>query len=162
MINALKLKDHFELNSNLIDRALDGLSQEDTLAQAPYAVNCMNWTIGHILQGRDTVLKLLGAQPLLTEAEVSTHRRGSAPIGAESDALPLDRAKVLLADGLAELSRRLASLTDADAARPIDLFGNGQPDTLLGWVFFFYFHDSYHTGELAVLRQLTGKPAKIV
>lgn len=132
MITTQHLKNHFEINTRLIRRALDGLTQEDTLAQAPYSVNCINWTLGHILQGREQVLQLLGAPPQLTQEETVRYRSGSQPIGADSDALGLERVQTVLSNGLAD------------------------------WVFFFYFHDSDHTGELAVLRQLCGKPAKIV
>jgi uncharacterized damage-inducible protein DinB len=162
MITPQHLKNHYELNTGLIRRALDGLTQDDTLVQAPYSVNCINWTMGHILQGRESVLKLLGAPPQLAQEEVARYRRGSQPIGADVEAMPLERALIVLESGLAEIVQRLDTLSDADAARKIDLFGNGEPDSLLGWVFFFYFHDSYHTGELAVLRQLCGKPVKIV
>ncbi len=161
MITTQHLKNHFELNTGLIRRALDDLTQDDTLVQAPYSVNSINWTMGHILQGRERVLQLLGAPPQLTSNEAARHQNGSQPIGAESEALGLDRALSVLERGLAEIVQRLESLSDDDAARPLDLFGNGKPDSLLGWVFFFYFHDTYHTGELAVLRQLCGKPAKI-
>jgi hypothetical protein len=72
MINAHTLKRHYDINTNLIRRALADLTGDDLLVEAPYHVNSVNW------------------------------------------------------------------------------------------VFFFYFHDSYHTGELATVRQLTGKPVKVV
>ena len=118
--------------------------------------------MGHIVQSRDQVPKLLGASPQLSPDEAVRYQRGSPPINGDADAMTLERASSVLEKGLAMITRRLESLSDEQAARSLDLFGNGKPDSVLGWVFFFYFHDSYHTGELAVLRQLCGKPVKIV
>lgn len=164
MITAQTLKNHYDINTNLIRRALADLTDADLMIQAPYTVNCVNWVLGHLLQGRDTVLKLLGAAPQLSDAESERYRRGSDPVTVADGEVVLTHARALAAleQGAVELGARLGALSDEDAGRSIDLFGNNQPQSLLNWVFFFYFHDSYHTGELATVRQLTGKPVKVV
>lgn len=164
MINAHTLKCHYDINTNLIRRALADLTDADLLIQAPYNVNGVNWVLGHILQGRDTVLKLLGAPPQLSDVESARYRSGSDEVKAADDVcvLTLARASAALERGASEIGARLAALSDDDANRAIDLFGDNEPQSLLSRVFFFYFHDSYHTGELVTVRQLTGKPVKVV
>jgi hypothetical protein len=54
-----------------------GLSHDDSLIQTPYNINYLNWVLGHIAVGRDSVLRLVCEEPLLNEAEANRYKTDS-------------------------------------------------------------------------------------
>ncbi len=80
MITNDQLIDGFSLNIRLIKLQTDGLSHAESLIQTPYNINCMNWVLGHIAVNRDSVMGLIGAEPLLSEGETLRYKTESDPI----------------------------------------------------------------------------------
>ena len=64
----------------------EGTSDEEALLQLPFPTNCTNWVVGHILAGRNTALKILGAQPIWGDEIVSLYRSQSDPVTSAADA----------------------------------------------------------------------------
>jgi uncharacterized damage-inducible protein DinB len=150
----------FGLTRQLIRMQTDGLAHEDSLLQPPFRGNCLNWVLGHILEGRNTALKLLGESPIWNEEEVLRYGRGSKAITRDEQALPLER----LLDDLDRSQERIAAAlerttpealaTDVpfrESERPL-----GQALASQHW------HETYHTGQLELLRQLAGTDDAIV
>ena len=141
----------------LIEKLVDGLSNEDSLIQPPFEANCLNWILGHILAGRNETLTYLGAEPIWGEPELARYKTGSPPITGADQALSLDR---LLSDFEESQQRILATL---ESATPEELatvvetrFGDrpvGQHIAGLHW------HETYHTGQLELLRALAESAA---
>lgn len=161
MITKEKLADGYALNVRLIKLQTEGLSHEDSLAQTGYNINCLNWVLGHILVARDRALRLLDQEPLLMEAETRRYETGSEPITEESqDAIPLERMVELLERGQERISAGLAEATTEELEREIQV---GESTTTVGGrLFGLYFHDTYHTGQTDLLRQVAGKNDKII
>ncbi len=44
----------------LIHHLTDDLTQTESLLQPPFEANCLNWVVGHIVNGRNTALTVLG------------------------------------------------------------------------------------------------------
>src|SRR5688500_16445196 len=81
-----------ELNYGEILRHLQGLKHEETLLQLPFGGNCANWVLGHMVEGRNDMLKFLSLALLWDEMSCQLYRSGSAPIkGAGSPHLSLER-----------------------------------------------------------------------
>lgn len=162
MITPSYLASAYARNVMIIQQQTAGLSDADSLVQLPFRGNCMNWIVGHIVTNRHNVLKLLdGVFP--AEAE-RLHRyvRESQPItGPAEGVLPLDELLALLDLAQTQLTARLAELTPAALAEPVAFFGN-RSMPVAEWLMFFYFHDSYHTGQTEILRQAAGKNDKII
>ena len=71
MINAEDLIGAFERNLSVMKRQLAGLTHEDCLQQPASRGNCMNWVLGHIADARNSVLRMLGQETVLTKEEAA-------------------------------------------------------------------------------------------
>ena len=162
MITPKILSDAFENNIEIIKMQTAGLTQADSLVQLPFRSNCFNWVLGHLLSNRRTVLKLLGDEQTLAEALIARYEYGSEPVTAEGEGvLPLEQLLSLLELAQAQIAKLLEAISDEEIARPLVVFGTRER-TLGEWLFFFYFHDCYHTGQAEILRQAAGKNDKII
>jgi len=77
MITKDQLAEGYALNLRLIEMQTAGLSHADSLIQTPYNINCLNWVLGHIAVGRDSVLRMVGEEPLLSETETNCYKTDS-------------------------------------------------------------------------------------
>ena len=161
MITKDKLAESYTVNLRLIQMQTEGLSHADSLIQTEFNINSLNWVVGHIAVNRDNVLKLLDEEPLLTEEQTARYRRESEPIvGDGQDVIQLEVLLDLLARGQEIISRTMAGLSEDDLEREIQV---GENTVSLGTrLFGFYFHDTYHTGQTDLLRQVAGKDDKII
>ncbi len=158
MLTAVDITRDFERNRRIIRSQCDGLSHADSLLQPPFASNCLNWTVGHLVVHRDKVLRLVGAEAVLDEATTARYNRESHPITADGpDVQPLDD----LLDALDRSQERLAEAIDgADMSAPLE--GDDRFATVGDRVHFYYFHDTYHTGQTELLRALAGRTDKLI
>ena len=161
MITPQKLADSFALNTRIIQLQARGISHAEGLAQTPYNINSLNWVLGHIAVNRESVLDLLGEGALMTESETARYRRGSEPIRADGEGIiSLDRLLEIIVRGQERISDALARLTPEELEREIHVDGD---DTTVGErLFGLYFHDTYHTGQTDLLRQVCGKNDKVI
>lgn len=159
MLTAQDLSKAFTRNVWIVVAQSEGLSHEDSLLQTPH-VNCLNWVLGHLAEGRDQVLALLGEPPVLG-AEGERYRRESDPIKGEGPGVvPLDRLLAVLKEGQERIAAALSGLSGEALAEERCSGERVQPlGTLL---YFAYFHDTYHTGQTELLRALAGKTDKVI
>jgi hypothetical protein len=149
------------IEHNMIHTQTEGLTQADTLIQPQPSGNCMNWVLGHLLDNQSTLLTLLGKESPVDSVLVERYLRDSDPVTGEGPGvLTLER----LLDGLdriqAALIARLGEMSDADFIREIEFHGRS---VSVGWrVVFLNFHFTYHVGQLELLRQLAGRPEKLI
>jgi hypothetical protein len=149
-------------NVEIIKMQTAGLSHADSLVQLPFRGNCMNWIVGHILTNRYNVLKLLGAEQPDETLRAGRYGRDTAPITPdEADVLPLDELIATLEQTQSQIAGLLAKITPEDLDCQVAFFGR-RTMTVADWLMFFYFHDTYHTGQTEILRQATGKNDKII
>jgi uncharacterized damage-inducible protein DinB len=161
MINAEQLAKAFDLNLNIIRMQTKGLTHEDSLIQPPSRGNCLNWVLGHIAVNRNQLLLALDEEPILTETEVSRYESGSEPVARKDEGIlslvmllaALERAQEGIVTGL---KRVTADKLNAEEK-------TGDRTTTLGQrLFGLYFHETYHTGQTELLRQLAGTDDKVV
>ena len=145
----------FALTHRVIHMQTEGLTNADSLIQPSFRGNCLNWVLGHILVGRSQVLELLGESPIWDEAEAARYRSGSDPVTAEEQALSLEQLLADLDRSQERISAALASVSPALLAEPE---GSSESNQSRGQaVAFLHWHETYHTGQLELLRQLAGK-----
>jgi uncharacterized damage-inducible protein DinB len=161
MITKVQLVDGFALNTRLIQLQSKGLSHADSLTQTPYNINCMNWVLGHIAVNRDNVMRLIGVEPLLSEEESSRYKSESNPVKEDGpDILPLERLVETLTIGQERIAAAFEALDENQLQEEIQVGERMMP---LGTrLYGFYFHDTYHTGQTDLLRQVAGTNDKIV
>jgi len=161
MIRPLKMAEGFGLNLRLIKLQTEGLSHADSLIQTIYNINCLNWVVGHITVNRDNVLELLGLERMLGKAQTERYQRGSEPINAKDpDVLQLETLLETLEQGQQQLEAAIPALSEQELGKEIQV---GQVTMTVGErLFGFYFHDTYHTGQTDLLRQVAGKNDKVI
>lgn len=158
--DAETLAQSYRLTHHIIKLQTDGLTHKDSLLQPPVRGNCLNWVLGHILVGRDTALELLGQSPVWGEEEASRYRTGSDPLTSSEQALPLERLLGDLDQSQQRIESALQRISPEELARVKEFRGSertlGQALAGLHW------HETYHTGQLELLRQLAGKNDAII
>lgn len=141
---------------------LAGVSHEDSLRQPEPGGNNIQWVLAHIVATRDQIARLIGAEPVLAE---DLRKRFTRPAGAlvdRSEARPL-------ADWIADFDRSQERIGAAIQAMPPERLAAtfdgarlpGKPKTLAEALAFFHFHESYHIGQIALLRRLAGMEGAI-
>ena len=157
MITSDDLIADFERNRRIVQTQCEGLSHADSLVQPPFEANCLNWTVGHLVVHRDKILGALGAEGVLDNTTFARYTNESDPV--QSDGPEIRQLPELLA-ALDETQQRLATaIANADMDAPFD---HERFKTVGARVRFYYFHDTYHTGQTELLRALAGRSDKVI
>lgn len=154
------LAERFHFNARLIHMQAQDVTHAESLLQPPFRGNCFNWVVGHILTSRDTCLRLLELPPTLSAEELAIYDRGSEPLTDPGLAAPLESLLQKLDEADQRLRAALEPMPEASLAREVS-FGR-QPQPLGEVLAFLQWHETYHLGQLELLRQLAGKNDKVV
>jgi hypothetical protein len=145
----------FRFNEKVLGGVTSGLEGEDWLRRACPEASHAYWVLGHIAISRRSLLRGLG-KDLPQEPWESTFARGSKPCRE------LTVAPSLLAEDFNSSGRLLqewlGSLDEKEASSP---YVRKLPDgaqTKEEAVRFYLWHESYHLGQLGILRKVCGKP----
>jgi hypothetical protein len=150
----------YQFNHNIIHQQLNGITHAESLLQPPFRGNCINWVMGHIVCIRDECLEQLGLPGMFSESERKKYGYGSEPITDAFQAIDLDSMIKKVDESLATIVNKLESLSQADLDRETRTWRGPLP--LSETVSFMLWHESYHTGQLELLRQLTGKNDHVI
>ncbi len=153
MMVGKQLRDLFGLTYWVIGENLKDVDHEESLQTPGTAGNCINWIFGHVLQSRDRMLGLLGQESVWTETESSRYARGTPPLEPGESPEQLGKMIELLARSQ---ERLLGGLEDEEILSRET--GKGSVGSEL---FTFNFHESYHAGQLGILRRILGKQGSI-
>lgn len=138
-----------------------GLTHADSLLQPQPGGNCLNWVMGHLVGNLIEILQVIGGECPPDLPGLTHYGYGSDPIREEEEGvLPLDE----LLDAYSKLTevvlQRLSQMTEDNFEEEIDFW---QGKTRRGYVaFFYFFHNTYHIGQLEQLRNLAGKTEKVI
>jgi uncharacterized damage-inducible protein DinB len=148
------LADILRLNTKLFRNCLAGLSDEQARVRPSATTNNAAFIAAHLVATRYDVLKALGAERANLLAACLEGVQGIEdmtrwPTRAEIDSAWTDTSHALRA--------RLESLTGADLDGPPAAPFPGR--SMLEALVFAVQHDSYHVGQLALLRRHVGLPA---
>lgn len=160
MVTMEYLAQRFAANIQIMEAQAEGLTHADSLLQMPFRANCLNWVLGHLLISRLTIMRLLDledAYPIARD-ELALYARESEPITADGEGVfKMEQLFEFLNNTQEKITERLLQLTDEDLTTP------DEKGTTLGQrLLFYYFHDTYHTGQTELHRQLAGKDDKII
>jgi uncharacterized damage-inducible protein DinB len=159
MSNAAELTQVFQRTFWVIKQQADGLTHEDSMLQLPYWDNCFNWVLGHIVHYREQALELLDQQPGLSQAELRPYRRESEPLREGGKALPFPRLITALD---ASHHRLLDALAQATSESLAAVYNEESQQTVGDRLAFISWHETYHVGQLEILRQLAGTNDAII
>ncbi len=148
----------FNTTHKIIKMQTDGLTHADSLRQLPFRGNCLNWVLGHIIAGRDGVLKLLGEPAVWGESETARYTSGSEAITTDEQALPFER----LLEDLDESQRRITGALAQSSPEALAMQTERDEKTVGKLLAGLHWHETYHVGQLELLRQLAGKDDAII
>jgi len=143
----------FTRNTRYLTGQLDGIDHRQSLAQPEFGANCLNWTVGHMLQYRGSVAELLGVD-LPQSAGLDRYARESDPILEDGPGV-LDFGQLLerFAETEQPIAEALSGLPDDGLAE--EIVRNERSATLNSRVLFLYFHDTLHAGQADVLAEFS-------
>ena len=156
MNNTIILNAMIRRNQLFVEKAVSGLSQDDSLLQLGGNSNCMNWVLGHIAVYRDAMLACSNHTALLTERQREPYCYGSQPITAGSVCVALDVLLEKLIESYDLVSEWLLANPDNILEAPpnyIDLHSD-YGSTIVENLGFLCWHEANHVGELHALREL--------
>ena len=159
MANVEPLIQIMERNQGLMKLQAKGLDHADSVLQLPFRGNCFNWVLGHMLANRDSILMALGAEPILSQEERTRYGHGSPPVCGAEDAVPFDRLLRLL-DQTKDAA--FSALNQATPELLGKLYSDERKMNVGEWVEFLVWHETYHVGQLEILRQLAGTDDAII
>jgi len=162
MITLEDLLKGFERNLEIIKMQTENLTHEQSLIQLPFRSNCLNWVVGHILTNRCNILRLLEAEDLRPGVNLDRYERESQPVTADGEGvLPLEELLQHLEDTQERLEAVLEQ-EDEESLQRKETYRDRPERSVSYWLFFLYYHDSYHTGQTEILRQAAGTDDKII
>jgi uncharacterized damage-inducible protein DinB len=150
---------YLERHQWLIKAQSEGLSHDDSLLQLPFRANCFNWVLGHVIVHRDIMLDLMNQSPVLSPEETAPYKIESKPLAADDDAVDFER---LLKLSLRSLERMKDALLNVSDDLLEEIHNEERGTTIQDRVEFLIWHETYHLGQLEILRQLSGKDDAII
>lgn len=160
MITPQELTQLFSVTTWVCQNQAKGLTHEQSLLQPPFRGNCFNWVLGHIVVNRNDLLKMLDADPILTDEEAARYKFDSEPVVSEDDnTLPLERLLNLISTSQKMLEEGFNNMPKGK----LDEIVNEERQTTFRYrLLFMHFHESYHSGQLELLRQLAGMDDSVI
>ena len=141
---------------------LDGVTHEESLVRPGSGGNPLNWVFGHLIDARTAALALLGEKPVWNERERALYGTGSEPLAPGWKPLALDELGARHAESQERLMRALEAAAPATFERQVPKVFEPQTKEPAGvQLAFLSFHETYHVGQLGLLRRLLGKPTAI-
>ncbi|MGH7561633.1 MAG: DinB family protein [Gemmatimonadales bacterium] len=150
------LAETLRLNSRLFGNCLDSLSDEQSRLRPAAGCNNAAFVAAHLADSRYFLLKTLGAE---RPNPLARYVGGWKGIDELTEWPSLEETRAAWAGAGAALDRRLGELTAADLDAASSLGFPVETKTLLGILSFLVAHDSYHIGQLSLLRRQCGLPA---
>ena len=145
----------YATSEHMLTRLVGDFTPEDWLARDPVGHTPL-WVVGHLATYRKKVAAMVGA-PQPEAPWEAAFLKGTAPADVPAD---LDVQAVLASfrASHAAILGRWEALTAVAMAEP---YGRTLPDgtdTIGGAIGFMAWHETYHLGQLGLLRRLAGKP----
>jgi hypothetical protein len=148
------LAQRFAFNETFLDQLTRDFEDRDWLHREG-EVNHAQWLLGHLAATRRWALR----EMVIGQEEEPWERhfgKGSKSTAQSDDISPAMLRESFIKNG--ELLRRhLLAQDPAQAAAPFRPFPDGST-TLAGGAHFLHFHESYHLGQIGLIRRLLGKP----
>jgi hypothetical protein len=155
-VRVVALAEILRLNTVLFRNCLDELTDEQAAVRPSGATNSAAFVAAHLSSSRFYLLKVLG---VAAEDPLASYLDGKKGLD-DLDKLPsLSEIQAAWTHAAHLLRDRVAAMTAAEWDGPSSVrfpLANG---TLLGTLTFLVQHDSYHVGQLSLLRKYCGLPA---
>jgi uncharacterized damage-inducible protein DinB len=152
------LTEILRMNTKLFRNCLDGVTEEMAATRPSSSTNSAAFVASHLTEARFYLLGLIGAEQKSPLAAYLENARGIDDVKRFPPLSEIQHAWTTASHALRD---RLAAMTPAelDAAISCPFPLPISDPTALSLLTFFVQHDSYHIGQLALLRKHVGLPA---
>ncbi len=142
------LQELFRESYTLTKQQIDGVSHQQSIFQPPFEGNCINWIVGHIVVARCNFMMMLDVPSIWDWDQCRRFIPGSDPVTSSAKAVAFDtltadlnRTQVQLQETLTKTSTKKLQQINNDKAIGVHLA-------------LYCNHETYHAGQLAILRHL--------
>lgn len=146
----------FRLNTDLVVNCFAGVDDATAWKQVSGDTNHMAFVLAHLITARHLIADAFGA-PLASPLEGVMDR--ATKVADVVELPPVDELLSYWLAVAAHLNDTLGQLSDETLREPTPMRFPIEGDTRLSVLAFFAQHDSYHVGQLALLRRQLGLPA---
>jgi uncharacterized damage-inducible protein DinB len=150
------LAEILRLNTRLFRNCLDGLTDEQARVRPNDSTNSAAFVAAHVAESRYFLLKLLGAE---RPSPLERYLGGWKSIDQITEWPSLAQVQKAWTDVAHALRDRLDAMTAAELDAEDKSGFPIENKTVLGVLAFLIQHDSYHVGQLSLLRKHAGLPA---
>ena len=150
------LADTLRLNTRLFRNCLQDLTEEQARARPSNTTNSAAFVAAHLAEARFLILKVLGAA---RPNPLDRYLGGRRSIEEISEWPSLVEIQAAWTEASHALRDRLGAMTAAEFDAPNPTRFPVTDMTVLGVLAFLVQHDSYHIGQLSLLRKQAGLPA---
>jgi len=147
---AQSIIDDYAFHNVLIHRFVDGITHEESIQQLPFEHNCMNWILGHIVTNRSHVLETVAvAHPWQDEVRMLYHT-DTPPIKPDGKSVQFENLIRYLDESVALLGSALENVSEEWLDETHNNYRGEK--TRYAHVTGFHWHESFHLGQLEILR----------
>ncbi len=152
----------FALHTKLFNNVLENVEESQGSKRMSEEVNHLQWIAGHLANSRYSIASMLGIDLPFPYKEIYTDFTAPPPFNRHIDASieypSLLEIKKLWNDLSDELVEKLSNMNEAtlSAASP---FAVPTGNTLLDMFSFISSHESYHIGQMSIIRKYIGLSA---
>lgn len=150
------LAETVRLNTRLFRNCLDGLADEQARARPSSCTNSLAYIAAHLVESRYYMLTYLGVK---AASPLDRYTGGWKSIDEMTEWPTLDEIRAAWSGVSDTLGKGLAAISAADLDQPITTDMPLEHKTTLGMLVFLVQHDSYHIGQLSLLRKYAGMAA---
>jgi len=143
------------VNSVLVNRAVEGLTDDELWQRPGDHSNPIYWLVGHITWSRNALLRLLGGE-LVAMPSAKLFERG-VQVAPRSEFPPFADLYASFKNVNAALKARMEVAAESDLVAKAGYDFPIPDKSVRGAVAFLTFHDGYHVGQIAYLRSWLGK-----
>ena len=142
----------YEFTTMLVHRLVDGLTQEETLIQLPFEVNCLNWVLGHIVTNRSHALEVVGAEHAWQEDVRRLYNTDTDNIKPDGESMQVDILLKHLDESVELLKAALENVSEEYLSENFTNYrGEKTREAHLSG---FHWHETYHIGQLEIFKAL--------
>lgn len=151
------LNEVFRLNSRIYLNCLDGMDSDQAFWRPTDRTNSAGYIALHLVDTRHWMAGMIGLK--LSNPMAAFKTEGAKGIDDFRRMPSLDELRSAWKDVTGEIRERLKALVEADLAAPPPWQAPVEDKTMLGLIAFLMQHDSYHIGQMALLRKQVGLEA---
>jgi len=144
------------LNTRLFLNCLDGITEDEALRTITGISNNVSFVAVHLIDARHFLARSLGSQ---SANPFGRELQAARSIEDVEDLPALSEIRRTWGDVTRDLAERMAALSEADLEKEPEQKFPIDDQSLLGEIAFLLHHESYHIGQLGLLRKQLGHPA---